>query len=103
MDQLPGKLIDLNDVGSGDDPKPKLLIKTGPMNVMRLVLSAGKSIAEHKAAKEITVQCVAGAVEFTTMGETLRMTPGTMLFLPPGELHSLMATEDSVVLVTKAN
>jgi len=31
------------------------------------------------------------------------MTPGKMLFLPPGELHSLNAIEDSIMLITKAN
>ncbi|KLU07585.1 hypothetical protein RISK_000663 [Rhodopirellula islandica] len=98
-----GKLIDLHDIGTDAEPKPKLLIKTEPMNVMRLVLPAGKAIPEHKAAKDITVQCVAGKVDFTAMGETMTMTPGKMLFLPPGELHSLTAIEDSIMLVTKAN
>ncbi|QDT09633.1 cupin domain-containing protein [Stieleria marina] len=98
-----GQLIDLHDIGTNDQPKPKLLIKTEPMNVMRLVLTAGKAIPEHKAAKDITVQCVAGKVEFTTMGETHTMTPGTMLFLPPEELHSLNAIEDSIMVVTKPN
>lgn len=54
-----GQLIDLHEIGTDAEPKPKLLIKTDPMNVLRLVLPAGKSIPEHKAAKEITVQCVA--------------------------------------------
>lgn len=103
MNNQPGQLIDLHDIGTDENPKPKLLIKTEPMNVMRLVLPAGKAIPEHKAANDITVQCIAGKVEFTTMGKTLTMTPGTMLFLPPGELHSLTATEDSIMLVTKAN
>ncbi|MDA8746032.1 cupin domain-containing protein [Rubripirellula amarantea] len=98
-----GQLIDLHDVTGDGQPKPKLLVQTGPMNVMRLVLPAGKGIPEHKAAKDITVQCVSGKVEFTSMGTTHTMTPGTMLFLPPEELHSLTAIEDSIMLVTKAN
>lgn len=96
-----GQLIDLQDVGI--DPKPQLLIKTESMNVMRLVLPAGKEIAEHKAPKEITVQCVAGAVAFSTSDATVTMTAGKMLFLQPGELHSLKAIDDSIVLVTRAN
>lgn len=37
------------------------------------------------------------------MGETLTMSAGKILFLPPGELHSLTAIEDSIMLITKAN
>lgn len=103
QDTTAGQLIDILETGLDADPKPKLLVKTGPINVMRLILPAGKAIPEHKAAKEITVQCVAGEVDFTTMGMTHRMTSGEMLFLPPGELHSLNAIEDSVMLVTKVN
>lgn len=97
----PGQLIDLYET-VGED-KPKLLVKTEPMNVMRLVLSAGKSIPEHKAGKHITVQCIQGKVAFTTSSETHEMTPGKLLYLLPGELHSLSAVEDSIMLVTKAN
>ncbi len=98
---IAGQLIDLHDVDM--DSKPELLIKTESMNVIRLVLPAGKQIAEHKAPKEITVQCVAGEVEFTTPIATVTMTAGKMMFLTPGELHSLKAVDDSIVLVTKAN
>lgn len=98
-----GDLIDLHDIGTDDAPKPKVLIQTEPFNVLRLIIAAGKTVPEHHAAKEITVQCVVGKLEFNTMGKTLVMTPGKMLFLPPGERHSLHAIEDSVVLVTKAN
>lgn len=98
-----GQLIDILDPANSCDSKPKLIVKTAPMNVMRLQIPAGKEIPEHHAAQEITVQCVVGKIEFRTMGETLTMTPGKMLFLPPAENHSLKAIEDSIVLVTKAN
>lgn len=97
----PGQVIDLYDV-SGEG-KPNLVVKTEPLNVMRLVLSAGKTIPEHKAAKHITVQCIKGKVAFSTSSNTIEMTPGKLLYLLPGELHSLSAIEDSIMLVTKAN
>ncbi|MCA9139488.1 MAG: cupin domain-containing protein [Planctomycetales bacterium] len=105
MDQAfnAGQLIDLHDVGSAAEPKPKLLVSTASMNVLRLVLPAGKVIPEHKAAKEITVQCLIGEVDFITLGETVKMTAGTMLYLQPGQPHSLVSISDAIVLVTKAN
>ena len=71
--------------------------------MLRLVLPAGKSIPEHKAAKHITVQCIQGKVEFSMESNKVEMTPGKILFLLPGALHSLNAIEDSIMLVTKAN
>ncbi|QDU89802.1 Cupin domain protein [Pirellulimonas nuda] len=97
-----GRLIDLFDTGAQPEPKPKLLLQNDAFKVMRLALPAGKTIAEHKAPKEIVVQCVTGRVEFTAMGQTHTMAPGNLLHLPPSEPHALTATADSIVLVTMA-
>ncbi|TWU48653.1 hypothetical protein Poly51_45540 [Rubripirellula tenax] len=102
MDTKPGQLLDLHDFGNDAEPKPKLLLQNDSFKVMRLVLRAGKTIPEHKAMKEITVQTVAGKVEFMTMGETHTMTAGNLIYLEPSELHSLTAIEDAIVLVTMA-
>ncbi|MGB7346094.1 MAG: cupin domain-containing protein [Pirellulaceae bacterium] len=99
----PGQLIDLHDRGTAEQPKPKLLLNASPFRLMRLVLPAGKEIPQHSAPKEIVVQCVSGRVEFTTMGTTHCLTSGTILYLEPSEPHSLVAIEDSIVLVTMAN
>tara|TARA_R110002072_G_scaffold284006_1_gene447848 strand:- start:60001 stop:60324 length:324 start_codon:yes stop_codon:yes gene_type:complete len=106
MDQLMNtnatELIDLLQIAPDAEPKPSLLILNDSFKVMRLVLPAGKTIPEHKAPKEITVQCVSGSVDFTTKGETHHMTTGKLLHLEPGELHALTAIEASVMLVTMA-
>lgn len=65
-------------------------------------LPLGKTIPEHKAPKEIAVQCVSGEIGFIERGEAHRMTTGKLLHLKPGELHSLTAIETSVILVTMA-
>ncbi|QDT67487.1 Cupin domain protein [Planctomycetes bacterium MalM25] len=98
----PGELIDLYAVDHDAEPKPTLLIKTEAFSVLRLVLPAGKVIPEHKAPKEITVQCVRGKVDFEAMGQTQTMTAGKVLFLDPGEPHALTAIEDAIMLVTMA-
>ena len=97
-----GVLVNLCDVDFGAAPKPKLLLENDSFKMMRLVLPAGKEIPEHKAPKEIVVQCVLGNVDFTTMGETHSMRPASMLHLTANELHALKANEDSVMLVTMA-
>ena len=76
------------------------LIKTASLELIRLILPAGKEIAEHKVDGEITVQCVEGRVAFTARGQTQELQAGQMLYLAGGDPHALEAIEDSCVLVT---
>ncbi|MCX8138792.1 MAG: cupin domain-containing protein, partial [Gemmataceae bacterium] len=75
-------------------------IKTARLEVIRLVLPAGKEIPPHKVAGEITVHCLEGRVAFTALGRTQELAAGQMLYLPGHELPSLRGLEDASVLVT---
>ncbi len=76
------------------------LIKTAHLEVIRMILPAGKMLPEHKAHGEIIVQCLEGDITFTTMGEPKRLRAGDMLYLAAGEPHELVAVEDSSFLLT---
>jgi quercetin dioxygenase-like cupin family protein len=91
----PGQVIDLHAVAS--ESKPTCLLESDSFKLMRLVLPAGKLIPEHKAP-----QCVAGKVEFTTMGAPRTMVGGCLLQLEAAQPHSLLAIEDSIMLITMA-
>jgi len=80
--------------------KTTTLVKTADLEVIRLVLPAGKEIPSHKAPGEITVQCLEGKVAFTAHGKTQELAAGQMLFLAAGEPHALKAADDSTILVT---
>ena len=96
----PGELIDIGPLGDTlGDAKSGTLLKTDDMEILRLVLPAGKTIAEHKAKGEITVQCIEGRVQFTAMEKTVELMSGTMLYLTVAQPHSLHAVEDSSLLV----
>lgn len=99
----PGEVIDVrplaNTLGSSET---KTLIKTSHIEVIRMVLSAGKIISDHKAPGEIIVQCLEGDITFTTMGEPKQLRAGDMLYLAAGEPHALEAAEDSSFLLTIA-
>jgi quercetin dioxygenase-like cupin family protein len=83
-----------------DGSKTATLVKTTDLEVIRLVLHAGKEIPSHKAPGEITVQCLEGRVAFTAEGKTQELTAGQFLFLAAGEPHALKAIEGSSLLVT---
>ncbi len=76
------------------------LVKSEKLEVIRLVLPAGKEIAQHSVAGEVTVQCLEGQVAFSVQGQTMILLPGRLLFLSGDELHALKGIEDSSVLVT---
>lgn len=80
--------------------KTTTLVKSDDLELIRLVLPAGKEIPKHKAHGEITVQCLEGRIDFTAEDKTQELVAGQLLFLVAGEPHALKAIEDSSVLVT---
>jgi len=97
----PGEIVDLQ-TWAADLPKEhtKAIVKTDEMELIRIVLPASKGIPNHNAPGPLTIQCVSGKVAITTMGATQELNYNQLLHLMPGELHSLKAIEDSVVLLT---
>ncbi len=76
------------------------LLKAEQLEVIRIVLLAGKSMPEHLVPGEITVQCLEGVLEFRADTEVHLMRPGDFLHLDGGVPHALTAKEDTSVLVT---
>ena len=72
------------------------------IDVVRLSVPAGMDVANHTAPGDISVHCLAGAVDFIAGGRTHRLTPGRLLCLPMGTLHALHGVEDAAILVTIA-
>jgi quercetin dioxygenase-like cupin family protein len=97
----PAQVIDIRPLADAI-PKSvtKTLIKTDHLEVIRLVLPAGKEIPSHKVSGEITVQCLEGRIEFTASGQSQELAAGQMLYLSGAEEHSLKGLDDASVLVT---
>jgi quercetin dioxygenase-like cupin family protein len=96
-----GEVIDLRPVGEPLAPaRTSTLVKTDSLEVIRLVVPAGKELPRHQVAGEITVQCLEGRVAFTTGGIVRELRAGQMLYLAGNEPHSIGGTEDSAVLLT---
>jgi quercetin dioxygenase-like cupin family protein len=83
------------------EAKSATLMKSAGLELIRLVIPAGKEIPPHRAPGEITVQCVEGHVAFNHDGKAIELHPGEMLHLCPQEAHSLKGIKDSAVLVTR--
>jgi quercetin dioxygenase-like cupin family protein len=86
--------------GSPPESKTVTLIKTASLEVIRLVLPAGKDLAPHLVPGEITLQCLSGRVTLQTASGPCELASGMLTFLSGGEEHSVLAHEASTLLVT---
>jgi quercetin dioxygenase-like cupin family protein len=97
----PGEVVDVRTLGSSlASAQTHTLVRAEQVEVIRLVVPAGKQIEEHKAKGEIVVQCLEGKVAFTAFGKAQSLEAGKLLYLPTGEPHSVMGVEDASLLLT---
>ena len=76
------------------------LFKTGRLEVMRLVLQAGKVLPSHQVAGDITIQCLEGSLVVVAQDVERRLDAGHLMYLPGGASHAVRALADSSALVT---
>jgi quercetin dioxygenase-like cupin family protein len=96
-----GEIIDIRPLGPTlKTAKTTTLVKTRTLEIIRLVVGAGKNIPGHQAPGEITVQCLEGRVTFTAGDTTRELEPGQLLYLSGKVRHSLQGVEDASILLT---
>ena len=97
----PGEVVDVCPLGAAlPTTGTRTLVKADALDVIRLVVPAGKEIPTHKAKGELVVHCLEGKVAFTACGRTHDLEAGHLLYLPAGEPHSLRGIEDGSLLLT---
>ena len=97
----PAEVFDVRPVGATiKESKTTVLVKTDTLEVIRIVLPAGKQLPPHRVEGEITVQCLEGRLIFDADGTEHELAQGQMLYLAGGTTHALRGIEDSSVLVT---
>jgi quercetin dioxygenase-like cupin family protein len=99
----PGEAIDVRPLGARlRSERTVALFKSEDLELMRLVLPAGKSLPPHKVSGEITVQCIEGRIDVTVEGRSHVLRAGQLLYLSGNVLHGVVALEDASALVTVA-
>ena len=98
---VPGEVVDVRPLGAAlATTVTRTLVKTDSIDVIRMIVPAGKEIPTHKAKGELVVQCLEGKIAFTACGKTHDLEAGQLLYLPTGEPHSLRGIEDGSLLLT---
>lgn len=83
-----------------NDVRTTAIIKADQLEVVRIVLLAGKGLPEHSAPGEITVQCIEGRIAFQTPEALHMLEAGDFVHLRRNEPHALSAIVDSSALLT---
>lgn len=98
---LPLDTIDVRPLGPAlKDAQTASLLKAPQLQLMRLVLPAGRSVPAHHVAGPITIHCLEGEAVLTTPARTCRLEAGRLVMLEGGEPHGLQAVTDASLLVT---
>lgn len=99
----PGEPLDVRPLGNLlRQTQSAALFKSTDLEVMRLVLSAGKALPTHSVSGEITVQCLEGSMEILLDSGTVALNAGELLFLGAAEPHGVRAVTACSALVTIA-
>lgn len=96
-----GQVVSVRPLGEQlPDATTSAILKAGQLEVMRVVLPAGKSMKEHQTSGEATVQCLEGMVEFVSGGRTQHLHAGDFVHLAPRAVHALKAVQPASLLLT---
>lgn len=97
----PGEAIDVRPLGAAlQETVTSVLVKTDELEVIRMVVQAGKEIAPHQAKGAITVHCLEGRIAFSIGDQTTELAAGHLLYVPTGVRHAVRGLVDASVLLT---
>jgi quercetin dioxygenase-like cupin family protein len=81
-------------------PRTTKLMRGEGIFVFLLHLKAEEEMPEHQVRGPITVHCLHGRALFVTGEDNLDLLPGTLVSLPGGAPHRLIARTASLLLVS---
>ncbi len=88
------------DLAEAADAPSQSLVKTGRLQLLRLVLDPDHPQPEHSVDADCVVHCLEGAAALVTTAGRLPLPAGSLVVVPGGERHALAAADTAVVLVT---
>jgi len=77
----------------------RVLARTSGGNVTLFAFDAGQALEEHTSPFDALVLVLEGALSLTIGGRSVRATPGTVVRMPGGVPHALLAAESSRMLL----
>jgi quercetin dioxygenase-like cupin family protein len=99
----PGQRVSVRPDRLDIDPmRTTALFKSRDLEVIHLVLAAGKSLPAHQVPGDLTLHCLDGTLEVRAGGASTRLSEGELLYLEGGAVHDVTALSDGAALLTIA-
>ncbi len=76
------------------------ILKATELEIVRVVVLAGKTLPQHQVPGEITLLCIEGEVQLQTPGSEQALHPGDFVHLAGGTPHAITGTTDASLLLT---
>lgn len=76
------------------------IFKTIMMRIVLIALHKGAEMKKHTAAGILSIQVIEGEMQLTTAEQNITLTSGQMLALHEGIPHSVVATKETIFLLT---
>lgn len=76
------------------------LLKASELEVIRVVVLAGRTLPQHQVPGEITLLCIEGEVQLETPDAVQTLHPHDFVHLAGGTPHALTGTTDASLLLT---
>ncbi len=96
-----GDVVDVRPLGPAlAAARTTTLVKSKTVEILRLVVPAGKEIPTHEVPGEVVLQCLEGMVGVPVDGDTRVLEAGQLLYLAGHEQHAVRGIQDASLLVT---
>ena len=95
-----GQTASVQPLTPGDTSRKIPLVKTPQVEVIQLIVPAGRDVPTHQAQGEIIVHCLEGRIALSALGKVYDLTPAQLLHLSIDEPFSIRAIDNASVLVT---
>ena len=96
-----GDLIDIAPYGARlPEMASTALFRSDWLEVLRMVLPAGRSVPQHHVDEEVTVQCLEGEVEFQAGARMQLLQPRQLVCMLPNTPYAMRALSDASLLLT---
>jgi quercetin dioxygenase-like cupin family protein len=76
------------------------LVRTSQVEVIQLIVPAGRNVPTHEAQGDLLVHCLEGRVSLAALGKDHQLKSGQLLYLTINEPFSIRGIENASLLVT---
>lgn len=73
----------------------RVVLNNPLLRVVYFAFDTGELLTDHSSPRAVVVQLLDGAVRFSLGGEEHAMRPGDLVYVAPGQVHSLVADAPS--------